>query len=79
MNIIDVQLDQRKVDPKFGIPEDYTSFLVTVKDPDDPDAVEQYLRAPNNPSNELYQEVAKWYKQQKNPGFEFRFKKPPKK
>lgn len=78
MNIIKVELEQREVDPNYGVPDDYISFLITEKDPDDPEAVEGYLRAANDPRTELYQEVAAWYKKQKNPGFEFRFKKPPK-
>lgn len=78
MHIVKVELEEREVDPKFGVPDDYTSFLITDQDPDDPEAAAQTLRAPNDPRNPLYQEVANWYKQQKNPGFEFRFKKPPK-
>ena len=78
MNIIKVELDEQPIDPKFGVPEDYTSFIITEKDPDDPDAALHYLRAQNDPRTELYQEVHKWYVKQKNPGFEFRFKKPPK-
>lgn len=78
MHIVDVKLEEREVDPKYGVPEDYTSFLITDKDPDDPDAVEQYLRASNDPRTELYQLVHEWYKKQKVKPFKFKFKNPPK-
>lgn len=76
MNIVEVSLDEQPVDPKFGVPEDYTSFLVTTDKTDD---VWRQVRVRNDPADPNYQEVHEWYKAQKKKPFDFKFKNPPKK